>query len=128
MIYLHEIDVLHKHQLLLDGAMIGNVELMKYAESKGEDILYYKALIYILNNPKNPARQYIICRMLRDVSDTDRATALTEMLDKKLITDDEYNLVLGYPVPVRHKFSRWLYIPILGFSCALVYYVITHFL
>lgn len=63
LIYLNEIDVLDKHLIMLDGAMRGNIALMKYAESKGEDPFYYKVVLYILNNPNNPARMYI-CRRL----------------------------------------------------------------
>lgn len=121
-IYLHEIDVIHKHQIMLDSAMIGNVELMKYAESKGEDIFYYKVFIYIFSNINNPAQAYMLQRMLQNGS-TDKEK-ITEMHDKKLITDDTYNLVMGYLI--QHKSSRWFYVPIFVCSCAIAYYACMH--
>lgn len=63
--FLYEVGAIHKHQVMLDGAMGGNFELMKYAESKGEDIFYYKVGLYILMNPDNKARKQYLNRMLK---------------------------------------------------------------
>lgn len=58
--FLEQIRVIHPHKLLLDAALYGNLEVMKYAQMKGEDITYYKVLMCVLSNPKNPCKGYVL--------------------------------------------------------------------
>lgn len=44
---------------------------MKYAQMKGEDIAYYKVLMYVLSSPENPCQSYVLsylrqCGLLED--------------------------------------------------------------
>lgn len=63
--WLHETGELSAHQILLDSAAGGNLELLKFAESLGEDVTYYKAYLLSvqLTNPMNPCRRYIEARL-----------------------------------------------------------------
>lgn len=58
--FLHEIGIIHIHQVMLDAAMMGNQDLMKYAQSKGEDLFYYKVILYILMRPDHPCKEFIL--------------------------------------------------------------------
>lgn len=121
-IYLHEIGVMHKHQVMLDGAMMGNVELMKYAESKGEDIFYYKVFIYILSNPQNRAQKYILQRMMHKGLMDHRA--LSDIHSTKMITDEIYNELNNELIKIKspYKYSKLCIIPVVAGILSFAYY------
>jgi hypothetical protein len=61
--WLCERDVVSTHQLLLDACLYGNLDILKYVQEKGEDLIYYKAYLLALrppNQPINPCLQYLL--------------------------------------------------------------------
>lgn len=61
--FLEQIRVVYPHRLILDSALYGKLELMKYLHKNGEDLTHYKLLMqtFILtNNFNNPCREYIL--------------------------------------------------------------------
>lgn len=119
-IYLHDIGVLHEHQVMLDGAMIGNVDLIKYAETKGEDLFYYKVLIYILTNPQNLAQKYVLQRMMEKGKMDNRA--LTDLYNKNIITVETYNDLVRFTI--RKSYSKWWIVPIVTGIFLSAYYIL----
>lgn len=62
-IFLNDIGCVSNHQLMLDGALMGNPELMKYVRSKGEDLFQVKTLMYIFGTPNNKSMEYMVTEM-----------------------------------------------------------------